>query len=321
MAYTVREHPDFSWSHSRDDMFRRCQRRYYWHYYGSHRGWERGADEQARAAYRGKNLTTLPLVLGTEVHQRAREIIRSILGGEPAPSLEQCRARTRAGLNRVWRASQDREGFLRSPKRHPMLLEMYYNLPISNDQLARVRAKLELCTAHLCAWRGWEEVRACAPEDIQLYESIDAVEHHGIRLHAAPDLVYRDGRGPWIVVDYKTGAADGAEDQLALYALYLRELDVLPGYDGTCVGRVVDLDAGEERSVEIGPAHLARAERRIRDSSWGMRGLLVQLDTERNEPQPRARFALPVDTSGCRSCGFYSLCEAELQDPTHFGPF
>ena len=321
MPYAVREHPDFSWSHSRDKMFRACQRRYYWNYYGSHRGWERSAGEEARLTYQLKQLTTLPLVLGSEIHLRASEIALAIREGGPVPSLEVCRARTSACLNQVWRGSQDRQAFRRAPKHHPMLLEKYYGLPISNDQLARVRAKLEQCTLHLCTWPGWDEVRACDRDDIRLVSSIEAVAHHGIRLYGAPDLVYRGADERWNVVDYKTGAHEDGADQLALYALYLRETGDLAGYDGTCVGRVVDLHAGEEQVLDLGPDDLARAERRVRDSTWAMRGLLVQLDTDRNEAQPRERFALPVDSSRCRGCPYYELCEDELKHAQHFGPF
>ena len=83
MPYAVREHPGFSWSHSRGKMFRACQQRYYWHYYRSHRGWERSASEEARLTYQLKQLTTLPLALGSEIHQRASEIALAIREGTP----------------------------------------------------------------------------------------------------------------------------------------------------------------------------------------------------------------------------------------------
>jgi hypothetical protein len=322
MPVTVRQHPEFSWSHSRARLLEDdCARRYYWNYYGSWRGWQSDADEEARIAYRLKQLTTLPMVLGQAVHERAREMVLAVQEGAESPTLDVMRERTRAALNRVWRGARDKAGFFRAPKRIPMLLEPYYGLAISNDRIALTKSKMERCLDYLHDWPGWTRLRECDQNDILLFEPTKSVEYDGLRLYAAPDLVYRTPDGAWTILDWKTGEAEAAEDQLSLYALYLLESDVLPGFDGTARGLIINLDEGEERVIEIRPEHLASARERIRSSEWRMRGLLVGLDAERNEAQPRDRFALPVDTERCRWCPFYELCEGEIQAARHFGPF
>ena len=50
-----------------DETFRqqtldKCPRRYFWHYYRAHNGWEDGAPAAARTAWRLKKLTAYPLV-------------------------------------------------------------------------------------------------------------------------------------------------------------------------------------------------------------------------------------------------------------------
>lgn len=40
MAYIRREYLEFSWSYSRKNSFHDCLRKYYYHYYASHNGWE-----------------------------------------------------------------------------------------------------------------------------------------------------------------------------------------------------------------------------------------------------------------------------------------
>ena len=42
--------PEFSWSQTRRSTFRDCPRMYYWQYYGSWKGWEDDAPEEARIA-------------------------------------------------------------------------------------------------------------------------------------------------------------------------------------------------------------------------------------------------------------------------------
>jgi hypothetical protein len=318
----IREYPDFSWSHSRSRLLQNdCARRYYWHYYRAHLGWSDDAGDTARLAYRLKQLQSLPIVLGLQVHQRAREIAEAVREGEDPPSLEQGRERTRGELNRVWRASRDRVAFCRSPKRHPMLVEAYYGLPLSNDYLARVRAKMDACLTHLYAWPGWSELRGLGSDDVLLYEPTDPIEYQGTRLYAAPDLVYRTGSAMWEIIDWKTGDCTGAEDQLAVYGIYLRERLGCLATEGTLRGRVVRLDEPDERVVELTTDVLERGARRIRDSIWQMRGYLVGLDEERNEPLPRERFPLPHDDGACRWCPYFELCEMDLQDRQYFGPF
>lgn len=320
MPFTITPTPPFSWSHSRDRTLSECARRYYWATYGSWLGWMDDAEEAVRVAYRLKQLSTLSGTLGQEVHERAREIATAIRDGKDRPPLDDCMDRTRAALNRVWRGSRDMDGFLRAPKRSPMLLESYYRLPITNDRLAALRAKLQRCLTHLYTWPGWGALEDLGPDRILLYEPTDPAEIGGVQVYAAPDLVICGDRVR--IVDWKTGNTEGAMQQLACYALYLRERGSIEGFDGVAQGHVVSLDTGEEDVIEITPAHLARAEQRIRDSVWKMRGYIVGMDPERNEPVGRDRFALPVATDRCQWCPYYELCEQELSAPQqHFGPF
>ena len=71
MAWEVKPYPEWSWSHSRDLLFRECQRKYYYQYYGSHNGWLQEAAPEAARLYRLKQLQSLYLLFGDVVHQMA----------------------------------------------------------------------------------------------------------------------------------------------------------------------------------------------------------------------------------------------------------
>jgi hypothetical protein len=321
MPYTAREYPEFSWSHSRARLLEECQRRYLLKSYVASSGWSAEATTEARLAYRLSKLTTLPMVLGLQVHERAKEIASAIRDGYEPPSLAECREQTAAELNRVWQGSRDLKAFLRSPKRHPMLLESYYHRPISNESLARVKSRMGICIENLVGWPGWQEVNLARPEDILVLSATDPVPIHDVPVYAAPDLVTMAPDGVWQILDWKTGDCAGVEDQLATYALYLRERGILPGFDGTARGRVVRLDVGEDRIVEITPVQLERAAKRIRDSVWRMRGYVTRMDIGRNEPLPRSHFPLAIDRGQCDRCPFAELCSEDLASPKYFGPF
>ena len=72
----------FSWSPSRDRLYRNCARAYYFNYYGSWGGWERDAPAPARLAYRLKQMTNLPMFAGTVVHDVIKGSIARIRGGK-----------------------------------------------------------------------------------------------------------------------------------------------------------------------------------------------------------------------------------------------
>ena len=60
---------EFSWSKTRDEMFRDCLRKYYFHYYGAWGGWDPHADERTRQLYILKNLQTRAMWAGDRVHR------------------------------------------------------------------------------------------------------------------------------------------------------------------------------------------------------------------------------------------------------------
>ncbi len=59
---------NFSWSASRDRLFRSCPRAYFYNYYGYWNGWNDRADESTKLIYKLKKLQSLPLLAGSIVH-------------------------------------------------------------------------------------------------------------------------------------------------------------------------------------------------------------------------------------------------------------
>lgn len=113
-------------------------------------------------------------------------------------------------------------------------------------------------------------------------------------------------------MDWKTGSTRGAEEQLATYALYLRQRHRIPFREGMLRGRVVALSAdGQDRTVVLTRDDLIAAHARIRAGVDTMRGLLA--DERTGEPLPRWEYPLVADERRhlCGRCSFAQLCGPE----------
>ena len=312
--FEFREFPDFSWSHSRDRQFRKCARSYYWQYYGSHNGWlddERVPDD-ARQAYRLKNLTTLHLVLGDEVHQRCRDAVIAVKTGRPLPSVDELTRVISGKLRHVCACSKDVESFLRHPKRNPMLQSYFFSREWNSVEVQAVKFKMERLIANFAELAIWDELRRLRPEEIVLVDKMDTIVIGGVRVYAAPDLVLMpDDR--CVLVDWKTGEDEqGVAEQLALYAMFVQQKLGMAFEEGKWSGRAISLLNGAEREYRLSSEDLRTATQRIEHSVDGMREFVM--DADQNRPRSKLEFPLAQekDRYRCPYCPYFPLCREEL---------
>ena len=67
---------ELSWSHSRRNTFEECQRKYFYHYYGSWEGWLRTASSRQKELYLHKKLTNRWMWMGTVVHKAIEYLLK-----------------------------------------------------------------------------------------------------------------------------------------------------------------------------------------------------------------------------------------------------
>lgn len=306
--YVHRDYPEFSWSNSRELLFERCQRRYFWHYYGSTNGWERTSNEDAKTAWRLKNLTSFELQVGTEVHDIARDFAASVLDGRPLP-VGLLIERAMKGLDELFARSEDLEAFRARPKHHPVAYGAYYRRGVLEQQLSRARARAVKCIDNLVSCVIWDEIRMAGKEGTVMVEPLTTFPVGDVTVYAAPDLVYLTDEG-WAVVDWKTGIADEGNDQLAVYCLYIREKLSLTNPSGHYPTKLIHLQSGKIDVVEFTDSEILGVRGRIENSVADMRGMLEDVPT--NRPRTMSDFQLAADPSECRICPFFELCEPEL---------
>lgn len=309
---TLGPYPDFAWSHTRQRTLDRCPRRYYYRVYGSWQGWEDDAPAEDRAAYRLKQLTSLQRAFGTAVHRRAHELIEAARSGREPLSEEILRERTRGELGRLYR--EERPAFVADPKNRPMLQASYYRDGPEEEDLEKLRRKLDRCLPHLRSLDLWRRIReredyVVHAEDPDRDFTPPEVEVDGVGVYARPDLVVRDlDTDELTVVEWKTGEPrEDHRDQVAVYGLWVREtMGEEPGR-----AHVHYLLDATRREVDLSGEELQEAARRIADGIEEMRGYVEEPSV--NRPRPKEAFPLTDDRWACYRCSYLELCEDELR--------
>ncbi|GIQ68985.1 PD-(D/E)XK nuclease family protein [Xylanibacillus composti] len=308
MAFVVRPFPEWSWSQSRDQLFRECPRKYYYHYYASHNGWQREASEEAQAAYRLKQLANLYLVMGDELHQIAEHLLQRWEEQAGDAAADELVERLRRRLNQAFLDSRDVPRWKRAPKKSTMLHEMYYIGELPQDRVEKIKRRLRVCVDGLLRSLTWRELTASPSMRIAEVEQLRTFEVEGTPVYVKMDALLEDRsrERPWIMVDWKTGMEDEKnEEQLILYAIYLGEQAGIPPEQLEL--RVEYLLTGETKTVYADQADMERVREAMSRSMAAMKACLA--DPERNAPKPKEAFASRPSRAVCAGCNFRELCE------------
>jgi len=295
-----------AWSHTRDQTFQTCRRRYYYQYILSAGGWRPESPPEVRGAYRLKHLVSLEQVLGTTIHNRAREIAAAIVEGQARPDLEVLRARTRAELNTAWKRGNDLAAFLRDPRRNPLLHTTYYDGETPPSLVALTRQRMEKCLTNLAGCPVWDALEADPERRVWITDRVQSFPIAGVTVWVSPDLVFSEPDGTVVIVDWKTGRVPNAVamEQLCLYALFVR-CSLMPSAP-RLRGEVHGLCDGEHVVCHITAEDLEQAKERLVQSVAGIEACV--------EPRilsgevTAAQFPRTSWTAQCHRCNFWELC-------------
>jgi hypothetical protein len=311
-----RPHPEFTYSESQDRRRRTCARAHLHAVHTAHRGWAAQPGSASWLAYRLKQAQPLAAALGMAVHEAAASCIDAALHGRSLPTFSELRKHAAGALNERWLNGRSRrQVFWCHPKDVPLYLEALYREGPSQEALMRARAKLDRVIGNLLACDElWSWVRGAGVGDVVLVDPFYRfILDDGLPVYAAPDLLVRpDVDGPWYIVDFKSGRADGVVDQVLTYALAaVRGLGLDLGVSGA-KGVVVSLDTAPADRIltfAISWDDIADAETRIRAGVAAARTLLI--DPTANVPLPIDEVPGPRDPRACRWCAFRGLCYAD----------
>ncbi len=298
---------DFSWSVSRDQMFRSCQRAYYYHYYASWGGWSDDASEQTRKLYTLKNMKTLEMWAGSVVHETIAEALRRYAHDQSEIRTGELQARARSKLRKGWMEAVNRE-WIRQPKKNN-LQELYYgngkSLPKEKTDAVReiVYGSLQTFTESDVL----QEILAAPQMSWKPVDQLDTFELNGTKVWCAIDFAFTDPAGRLTIIDWKTGKkeSDAIREQLACYAYFACDKWQVSCENMRLLGVFLQHDPAP-KWYNLTEADLFEAQNAILESAAAMRTKLA--DVENNTPQPESAFPTIDNERVCRKCKFREVC-------------
>jgi hypothetical protein len=282
---------EFSWSVSRHDSFQSCARRYYYAYYVA------PEDEEVR---RLKRLSALPMWAGSVVHETIETLLKE---RDALPSAAEQEAIVKAAVfERMladWRDSESGSPRFR-------LFEHEYAQPVdAEDKRIVVGTVMRSLRNFFRSPTLAAALRAGRSRFLSI-EDLAGFDVGGTPVRLRMDLAFRDPDGRVLIVDWKTGRAEGRfnEVQLVGYALF--------------AARQGWVESPEELVTELAYLQTSRYVRRSVDGKSLER---AQAFIEKSISRMKDRLLDPLANSArledfpmidrpqtCRRCNFRRLC-------------
>jgi len=215
----------YAWSESRVKCFRECAWRYFLTYFQAWEGWLGSAPQEKQRAYMLKNMTNLPMWIGSIVHDVIEEVITVGRTTGQWRTLEQAQHSGVQALRKGWKQSKEKR-WQGSPKKNINLSEHFYNEGIEPDRLSSFKQKvlqslkafydLQIDNTPLFTiFKTREKSDWLTLEDFQNFQ-LNTGEKVAVKI----DCGFRY-QGRVYLLDWKTGrVSDSVIDQLITYAMY-----------------------------------------------------------------------------------------------------
>jgi hypothetical protein len=323
----------FGWSVSREALFDECRRRYYFHYYLSWGGWEPRASVLAREAFKLKRLVSLSLWRGQLVHYIVSKFLQSMKAKGRVPDREAVTGYLLERFDSQFAFSRDKR-YLTTPKKSGSsltidwlaLIDHEYDRPIADELRARTRAECVRGIEGLYECPLLGTLRETDPagwviEEIDTGSFSQSFPFGGVTVYLKTDFIFRDTRGNLCIVDWKTNAPTeqhpdaeveeprNAAIQLGVYQYYAVHALGEP-LDSIRLYEVNLLDRGRVREHAANESAYRSAGAHIEEGIRTLASVLVDADTDRNEPLPAEHFPT-IENGRCRFCNFFRICKDE----------
>ena len=305
MAKTLKN--KFTWSVSRDGVFRECPRQYYFQYYGSWSGWEFDAPERTRNLYVLKQLKNRAMWVGQVVHDCIKRSLDNISRGIPVLPLEEIMSITRDRMRQDFRSSRA-GAYWNNPKTNCGLYEHEYNIDTTDEQWRESADQVDQCLRNFYQSETYDTLLKTPREDFLEVERFSNFDLDGDEVTIKLDCAIRD-RDKIVIYDWKTGRSEqsGLSFQMACYAYYASNHYRIPVKH--VVTRRFELLQDEVYEQSVGEASLEELLGYIRGSIKDMKSLLD--DPDKNTAGEN-NFAKVEKREVCYRCNFFKVCKPNL---------
>ena len=294
---------EFSWSKTRDEVFRTCPRQYWFSYYGYWNGWLENAPERTSQIYVLKNLKNRYMWAGEKVHEFIQRSLNNIRRGIKVPSVDEIVSITLDKMTVEFRSSRA-GNYLKNPKTCG-LFEHEYGVEVTDDQWKEVASHVETCLRNFYASDIYDGLKSHRRDGWLEVGEFSSFQLDGVKIDLAIDCAIREGDEVRIY-DWKTGKSipDDLPIQLSCYALYARGKWNVPPESL----RVIEFNLSSNKSswfsASLGVVENTKGY--LRGGIKDMRSLL--LDVKKNIPMEEERFSKVEDERISLGCNFRKVC-------------
>jgi len=293
---------EFSWSKSRDDIFRECRRKYYYTYYGHWGGWEFDAVDEVRQIYILGKLKNRFMWAGEVVHNSIKNVLEETKSGR-VPLLNRLVDITKEKMRHDFESSKNKRYWL-DPK-SCALFEHEYGVEVKEESWKDLWKHVESCIHNFYGSDIFDMVKNI---DASLWLPIEEFQNflfEDTKVNVKLDFAYRDGDGVVTIIDWKTGKSElaGSDIQLACYTLFAIEHWNV-SEEGV---RTIEYNLHHKRGItnRLEAKEIEEIKGYIRKSVREMKALLV--DPVHNVAS-EDNFVRTTDRETCRSCNFKRVC-------------
>ena len=295
----------FSWSKSRAEEFKECQRKYFYDRYASWGGWDRSAPPEARLAYVLKNLKNRWAWKGETVHHVIEDVLKSMRSGRQMSSAEAQLSLTEI-MRKDFRTSKTKK-YLEEPKKNVGLFEHEYQKPVTDAVWKTIHDEAAQAVENFFGSELCRELAADDKINWLLIEDLEEFEFDGAKVYVKLDFARRKD-GFIEIYDWKTGKEEKqASVQIGAYALYAMKKWNVPLEKIRAFLVYLSSPSPKAQPQRLDEGLIREAERIMSESIRGMRALLS--DVARNVPKSREFFHYTEDERFCGNCNFYRMCE------------
>ena len=295
----------FSWSKSRAETFRECQRKYYYDKYGCWGGWDAAAAPRVRLTYVLKNLKNRWAWKGETVHHIIEEVLKSLRQGRPIPK-DEALGRLTETMRRDFRSSKAKKNY-QDPKRNLGLFEHEYGKPMNDEAWKKVHDEAHACLANFYGSALYAELLADDKKSWLVIEDLEEFDFNGCKIFVKLDFA-RKKNGVIEIYDWKTGKSDKeASVQMGAYSLYAMGKWRVPLSDIRTYLFNVAAEAPVPVEQPLTERLLEETKAEISRSIADMKSLLS--DSAKNIPKAPEHFHFTENERACGFCNFYKVCE------------
>ncbi len=294
---------EFSWSKTRDEVFRTCLRQYWFAYYGYWNGWLEGAPERTRRIYVLKGLKNRHVWVGQKVHGCIQHSLNNIRKGIKVLPVDEIVSITLDQMRAEYRSSRSKN-YWKNP-RSRALFEHEYEIDVTPEQWKEAADLVETCLRNFYASDIYNGLKSHPKEGWLEVEEFSSFDLDHVKINLAIDCSIREGEGIFIY-DWKTGRSlsENLSVQLSCYALYAVEKWQVPPASLTVIE--YNLSAGKANWFSVSEEEIEGAKGYIRGSIKDMQSLLMS--SAKNIPVEEERFCRAEDERISSHCNFRKVC-------------